>query len=104
MARVAQPEGPSAAARATIDTERHYPEKLRRSPALIIWCRNRSIFFGVAICLGSGRGYHRTCKAIDAGQFEPLRHTVTALTVVVVLASLAITALVLWQLITLGGV
>jgi hypothetical protein len=47
MARVAQPEGPSAAARATIDTERHYPEKLRRSPALIILRRKRNTFFGV---------------------------------------------------------
>lgn len=62
------------------------------------------LLLGIVICLGSGWAYHRSCKAIDAGQYEPLRHTVTALTVVVVLGSLAITGLVLWQLINLGGI
>jgi putative membrane protein len=57
------------------------------------------LLLGIVICLGSGWAYHRSCRAIDAGQYEPLRHTVTALTVVVVLGSLAITGLVLWQLI-----
>jgi putative membrane protein len=61
------------------------------------------LLLGIVICLGSGWAYHRSCKAIDAGQYEPLRHTVTALTLVVVLGSLAITGLVLWQLINLGG-
>jgi putative membrane protein len=61
------------------------------------------LLLGIVICLWAGWTYHRSCKAIDAGQYEPLRHTVTVLTVVVVLGSLAITGLVLWQLINLGG-
>ena len=59
---------------------------------------------GLVFCLGSGWGYHRSCKAIDAGQFEPPRHRVTALTFAVAMGSLVITGLVLWQLINLGGI
>src|SRR5438270_681550 len=59
------------------------------------------LLLGIVICLGSVWAYHRSRKAIDASQYEPLGHMVTALTAVVVLASLAITGLVLWQLIYL---
>ena len=52
------------------------------------------LLLGIVICLGSLR-LPRSWKAIDAGQYEPLRDAVTALTVVVVLGSLAITGLVL---------
>jgi putative membrane protein len=62
------------------------------------------LLLGTVICLSSGWAYHRSSKAIDAGQYKPLRHTVTALTVVVVLGSLAIIGLVLWQLINLSGI
>jgi len=62
------------------------------------------LFLSVVICLASGWAYHRSCKAIDAGQYEPLRHMVTALTVVVILGSLVITGLVLGQLMNLGGI
>lgn len=62
------------------------------------------LLLGIVTFVGSGWSYHRSSQAIDSGQFEPLRHTVTALTVVVVLGSLAITGLVLWQLINLGGI
>jgi putative membrane protein len=62
------------------------------------------LLLGIVICLGSGWAYHRSRKAIDEGRYEPHRHMVTALTVVVALGSLAITGLVLWQLIHLGGI
>jgi putative membrane protein len=62
------------------------------------------LLFGIVTCLGSAWAYHRSRKAIDAGHYEPFRHAVTALTVAVVLGSLAITGLVLWQLINLGGI
>jgi putative membrane protein len=61
------------------------------------------LLLGAFLCMGSGWLYHRQREAIDAGRYEPARHTVTSLTVVVVLGSLAITGLVLWQLISLGG-
>jgi putative membrane protein len=61
------------------------------------------LILGTFLCIGSGWLYHRSRKAIDAGQYEPARHTITSLTVVVALGSLAITGLVLWQLISLGG-
>jgi putative membrane protein len=61
------------------------------------------LLLGIVICLGACWGYQRSRKAIDARQYEPVRHTVTALTVAVVLGSLAITGLVLWQLVNLGG-
>jgi putative membrane protein len=62
------------------------------------------LLFSIGICVAAARTFHRSSKAIDAGQYEPLRHMVTALAVFVVLASLVITGLVLWQLIYLGGV
>ena len=61
------------------------------------------LLLGTAICLGSGWLYHRSRKAIDAGRYEPARHAVTTLTVIVVLGGLAITGLVLWQLDRSGG-
>ncbi len=62
------------------------------------------LILSVVICLGSGWTYHRTAKAIDANQYEPLSHSVTALTVVIVLGGLLITGLVLWQLVNLVGI
>ena len=61
------------------------------------------LLLGIVICVGAGWAYQQSRKAIDAGQYEPLRHTMTALTVAVVLGSLVITGLVLWQLVNLGG-
>ncbi len=60
------------------------------------------LVLGTAICLGSGWIYQRSRRAIDAGRFEPARHSITALTVVVALGSLAITGLLVWQLLALG--
>ena len=45
------------------------------------------LLLGIVVCLGSGWAYHRSRKAIDASQYEPLGHMVTALTAVVVLGS-----------------
>jgi putative membrane protein len=61
------------------------------------------LLLGATICLGAGRLYQRSRKAIDSGQFEPAHRTITVLTVVVVLGTLVITGLVLRQLFTLGG-
>jgi putative membrane protein len=58
------------------------------------------LLLGTSLCIGSGWLYHRSRRAIDEGQYEPARHAVTSLTVVVGLGSLAITGLVLWQLIS----
>jgi len=56
---------------------------------------------GTAFCIGLGWFYQRSRIAIDAGRYEPARHSATALTVAVGLGSLAITGLLLWQLATL---
>jgi putative membrane protein len=61
------------------------------------------LLLGIVICVRAGWAYQRSREAIDVGQYEPLRHTVTALTVIVAVGSLAITGLVLWQLLSLGG-
>jgi putative membrane protein len=61
------------------------------------------LLLGATFCLGSGWYYQRSRKAIDAGQFEPARHTITVLTMVVVLGTLILTGLLLRQLFTLGG-
>lgn len=60
------------------------------------------LILGTAICVVANRLYNRSRKAIDTGQYEPARHAVLILTVVLVAGSLAITGLVLWQLVTLG--
>ena len=60
------------------------------------------LLMGTIVCLGSGWLYHRTRNSIDAGRYEPPRHAITALMVVVVAGSLAITGLLLWQVATLG--
>lgn len=60
------------------------------------------LLLGIVTCLGSAWTYQSSRKAIDAGRYQPLRHSVTALTVAVVLGSIAITGLVLWQLVDLG--
>jgi putative membrane protein len=61
------------------------------------------LLLGTALCAGSGWAYHRSRRAIDAARFEPSRHAVTVLTIVVALGGLGITGLLLWQLATLGG-
>lgn len=60
------------------------------------------LLMGTAVTLGSGWLYHRARKSIDAGKYEPPRHAITALMVVVVAGSLAIAVLLLWQVATLG--
>jgi putative membrane protein len=60
------------------------------------------LLLGTAVTLGSGWLYHRGRRAIDAGSYEPPRHAITALMIVVVAGSLAITGLLLWQVVTLG--
>jgi putative membrane protein len=60
------------------------------------------LLLGTAVTLGSGWLYHRGRESIDAGRYEPPRHAITALMVVVVAGSLAITGLLLWQVVTLG--
>jgi putative membrane protein len=60
------------------------------------------LLLGTAVTLGSGWLYHRARESIDAGSYEPPRHAITALMVVVVAGSLTITGLLLWQVVTLG--
>jgi putative membrane protein len=60
------------------------------------------LVLGTAVTLGSGWLYHRARVSIDAGRYEPPRHAITALMVIVVAGSLAITGLLLWQVATLG--
>jgi putative membrane protein len=60
------------------------------------------LILGTALCVAANRLYNRARKAIDANQYEPPRHAVLILTVVVVAGSLVITALVLRQLVALG--
>jgi putative membrane protein len=57
------------------------------------------LVLGTVTTLGSGWLYHRGRRAIDAGRYEPAWRAVAALTVVVVAGGLAVTALVLWQLV-----
>ena len=60
------------------------------------------LLLGIVTCVGSCWTYQKSRAAIDAGQYEPLHHAVTALAAAVVLGSIAITGLVLWQLVSLG--
>jgi putative membrane protein len=60
------------------------------------------LLLGTVVTLGSGWLYHRARKSIDAGRYEPPRHAITALMVVVVAGSLGITGLLLWQVANLG--
>jgi putative membrane protein len=60
------------------------------------------LLLGTAVSIGSGWFYHRSRKAIDSGQFEPARRTITAMTAMIALGSLTVTGLLLWQLVTLG--
>jgi putative membrane protein len=61
------------------------------------------LLFGTALCIGSGRLYHRSRQLIDEGRYEPASRAVTALTVLVALGGLVIIGLVIWQLLTPGG-
>ncbi len=61
------------------------------------------LILGTAICVGANSHYDRSRKAIDANQYEPPRHAILIVTVIVVTGSLVITGLVLWQLFALGG-
>jgi putative membrane protein len=62
----------------------------------------------VFLLLGTGLGgwsgwlYRRTCRAINAGQFEPAQGTAVALTVTIVLGGLLIVGLVLWRTLVQG--
>ncbi len=60
------------------------------------------LLLGATVCLGSGWLYHRARQSIEAGRYEPPRHAITALMAVVVAGSLAITGLLIWQVVTLG--
>lgn len=60
------------------------------------------LLLGMALCVGSAWLYQRTRVAIDESRYEPPRYAVTGLTILVVAGSLAITGLVLWQLVDPG--
>ena len=55
------------------------------------------LLMGTLVTLGSGWLYHRNRVAIDASRFEPNRHVITILMIMIVAGSLAITGLLLWQ-------
>ena len=60
------------------------------------------VLMGTAVTIGSGWLYHHGRKAIDAGTYKPPHQAMTALMTVVVAGSLAIAALLIWQIVTLG--
>ena len=57
------------------------------------------LILGTALCIAANGLYNRACKAIDANRYEPPRHAVLILTLLVAAGSVTITALVLWQLV-----
>ncbi len=59
------------------------------------------LILGTALCIAANRLYDRARRAIDANQYEPPRHAVLILTVLVAAGSATITGLVVWQLIAL---
>jgi putative membrane protein len=56
------------------------------------------LVLGTFLCLLSGWLYQRSRISIDVGEYDPPRHFVTALTVLVGCGGLIITALLLWQI------
>ncbi len=58
------------------------------------------LLMGTALCGGSRWLYERARKGIDAGRYEPARGAISALTAAVFAGGLAITGLVVWQLLS----
>ena len=56
---------------------------------------------GTALCGGSLALYERARKAIDSGRYDPARGAVAAMSALAVIGGLAITSLVIWQLLSL---
>jgi putative membrane protein len=61
------------------------------------------LVLGTLLCGWSGWRYDRARLAIDVDRFEPARHSIAALTAIVVLGGLAIVALVVWGTLARGG-
>ncbi len=81
---------------ALMDTSTTPHQELRGSHEFLV---TGMVFLGLGtfLCLASGWLYQRSRISIDAGQYDPPRHFVTALTLLVGCGGLIITGLLLWQ-------
>lgn len=55
------------------------------------------LVIGTAFCAWSGRRYRENQRAIDSGRYIPARHSIQALTSLVVIGGLIIAAMVVWR-------